>query len=70
MKKLSDIENLEFTREDISLVGLIFLAFISLLHTCATGLFIAIPVMAVLIFVIAHRYIKNLFEYLKESKKS
>ena len=65
MKKISDIENLEFTREDISLVGLIFLAFISLLHTSTMGLFIAIPVMSVLIFIIAYGYIKNLIEYLK-----
>jgi hypothetical protein len=43
MKKLSDIENLEFAREDISLVGLIFLAVISLLYTCVDGLIVVVP---------------------------
>lgn len=69
MKKLSDIENLEFTREDISLLGLIFLAFVSLLHTCALGLLIAIPVISLLIFIIAYGYIKNLIEHLKVRNK-
>lgn len=65
MKKLSDIENLEFTKEDISLVGLIFLAFISLLHTNTMGLYIAIPVMIVLIFIITYTYLLELIKFLK-----
>lgn len=65
MKKLSDIENLEFTKEDISLVGLIILAIISLLHTNIVGLYIAIPVMIVLIFNALYVYLLELIRFFK-----
>ena len=69
MKKLSDIENFEFTREDISLVGLIFLAFISLLHTSAEGLVVVIPIVIGLFSIIILGYIKDLVAYLKTKIK-
>ena len=65
MKKLSDIENLEFTKEDISLVGLIILAIISLLHTNIVGLYIAIPIMIVLIFNVLYVYLLKAIRFFK-----
>ena len=65
MKKLSDIENLEFTREDISLMGLIFLAFIALLHTDVVGFVITVPVTGLLVFICIEKYLRDIFTYLR-----
>ena len=66
MKKIPPIDNFEISREDIALLGLIFLGFISLLHTSRMGMYIVIPVVAVLIALVLEENIKGIF---KKNKK-
>lgn len=50
----------EFTNEEISIIGLVLIALMSLIHITMISLYVIFPVIAILIFGLLIKHIKNL----------
>ena len=50
----------EFSNEEISTMGLVLIALVSLIHITATSLYVVIPIIGILIFKLLTKYIKDL----------
>ena len=49
----------EFTNEEISTLGLIIIALVSMIHITMISLYVVIPVISILIFNLLSKYIKG-----------
>ena len=50
----------EFTNEEVSTLGLIIIASVSMIHISTISLYVVIPVIGILIFKLLTKYIKDL----------
>ena len=50
----------EFSTDEISILGLILIAIVSLIHTTILSLYVVIPIISILIFGLLIKQIKNI----------